>query len=199
MDPYLSPSVIVDYTHPSVQVLANTLAGNDGPLATARRCFLWVRDEIRHSIDHHDTMVTLTASEVLEHRTGFCYAKSHLLAALLRANGIPAGFCYQRLSLNDNGQPFCLHGFNAIALPGMGWYRVDARGNRSDINASFDPPNEVLAFQPKLPGEQTFADIWPDPLPAVVEALRRHPLVSELISHLPDYSETGSCSMRSSS
>ena len=56
-------------------------------------------------------------------------SKSHLLAALLRANGIPAGFCYQRLSIDDIGPPFSLHGFNAVWLQEYGWYRVDARGN----------------------------------------------------------------------
>ncbi|WP_338430147.1 transglutaminase domain-containing protein [Synechococcus elongatus] len=37
---------------------------------------------------------------MLEYRTGYCYAKSHLLVALLRACSIPAGFCYQRLSFD---------------------------------------------------------------------------------------------------
>jgi len=72
--------------------------------------------------------VTLKASEVLENKTGFCYAKSHLLAAFLRANRIPSGLCYQRLSVYENGPPFCLHGLNAVFLPGIGWYRIDARG-----------------------------------------------------------------------
>jgi len=40
-------------------------------------------------------VVTCSASEVLREGTGICFAKSHLLAALLRAVGIPAGLCYQ--------------------------------------------------------------------------------------------------------
>ena len=90
--------------------------------------------------------VTLKASEVLQHGTGFCYAKSHLLAALLRANGIPAGLCYQRLSVNDTGAPWCLHGLNAVFLEDIGWYRCDARGNRPGVTAAFTPPVERLAF-----------------------------------------------------
>lgn len=70
---------------------------------------------------------------MLRHRTGFCYAKSHLLAALLRANGIAAGLCYQRLSVNGGGTPYCLHGLNAVFLKDFGWYRVDARGNKPGI------------------------------------------------------------------
>jgi len=186
MNPYLAATDIIDWTHPDVLARALALKSADGPVVTAENCFCWVRDEIHHSIDHGDRVVTLSASQVLQHRTGFCYGKSHLLAALLRANNIPAGLCYQRLCLDDQGPPFCLHGFNAIALPGMGWYRVDARGNRPGIETRFDPPREVLAFQPKQRGEQTFEAIWPEPLPVVVEALRRCNTVSELISQLPD-------------
>ncbi len=65
-------------------------------MAIAHRCFEFVRDEVRHSWDFKENPVTCHASEVLRHRTGYCYAKTHLLAALLRANRIPAGLCYQR-------------------------------------------------------------------------------------------------------
>ena len=187
MHSYLVSSEVVDWTHPDVRALARELGGEDGPLAVAARCFLWARDEVGHSIDHGDQTVTLTASEVLRHRTGLCYAKSHLLAALLRANGIPAGFGYQRLSVADSGPPFCLHGFNAVALSEQGWYRVDARGDRPGIRTSFDPPREVLAYRPRHPGERTFEEIWAEPLPVVVDALRRCGDVSELLSQLPDW------------
>ena len=71
--------------------------------------------------------MTCSASQVLLHGTGFCYAKGHLLAALLRANAIPVGSCYQRLRIDGTGPPFCLHGFNSVHLPAIGWYRIDAR------------------------------------------------------------------------
>jgi transglutaminase-like putative cysteine protease len=145
-----------------------------------------VRDEVKHSGDHGLEPVTCSASQVLFYRTGFCYAKSHLLAALLRASGIPAGFCYQRLSRDGSGPPFCLHGFNAVHLPGIGWYRVDARGNRSGVETAFDPPLERLAFEPKVEGEVTFDEIWTSPLPAVVEALTGHRSSAWLLDHLPD-------------
>jgi transglutaminase-like putative cysteine protease len=83
----------------------------------ARRCFEWVRDEIQHSGDFELNPVTCTASDVLEQRSGFCYAKSHPLAALLRANGIPAGFCYQRLRAEEHGLDFCLHGPSDVYHP----------------------------------------------------------------------------------
>ncbi len=89
---------------PEVLACARTLAtGSDNRIAVARRCFEWVRDKIRHSRDSGLQPVTCTASDVLRIGSGYCYAKSHLLAALLRANGIPAGLCYQRLSRDGQG------------------------------------------------------------------------------------------------
>jgi transglutaminase-like putative cysteine protease len=114
--------------------------GKETPIAIAKACFEWVRDEIFHSCDYRMNPVTCRASDVLQHKTGYCFAKSHLLAALLRANQIPAGFCYQRLSVDDRGAPYSLHGFNAIYLAEFGWYRVDARGNKAGVNARFTPP-----------------------------------------------------------
>ncbi len=44
-----------------------------------------VRDNIHHSRDYKDEITTYKASDVLKYKTGWCYAKSHLWAALLRA------------------------------------------------------------------------------------------------------------------
>lgn len=186
---------VVDWYHSNVRTLAWCLAGGEQDAAeVARRCFEWVRDEIRHSMDAGDEVVTCAASEVLAYGTGFCYAKSHLLAALLRANGIPAGFCYQRLSIDGAGSPFCLHGFNAVLLPLHGWYRADARGNKvcadgSRVDAQFTPNVERLAFPIQFAGEATFPEIHAEPLPVVVETLRRHATVSDVYANLPDPAE----------
>lgn len=187
MDPDLAASEIVDWRHPEVLALAEELGRTGDVVAVAGRCFHWVRDQVHHSGDHPGGPITCSASEVLRHREGFCYAKSHLLAALLRANGIPAGFGYQRLSLDGDGPPFCLHGFNAVLLPGSGWYRVDARGNREGIETGFGPPRERLAFTPRVAGESTFAAVWPEPLPAVVDALRRSRTGEDLSRQWPDH------------
>ena len=184
---YLRSTDIIDWNTSEVRNLAMVLTeGVVGPTEIARLCFEWVRDEVRHSHDHQLNPVTCTASEVLRHRTGYCYAKSHLLAALLRANGIPAGLCYQRLSRDENGPPYCLHGLNAVYLEGIGWYRVDPRGNRADVDAQFTPPVERLAFTPRLPGEDDLPEILADPLPVVVAALRAYPSWDALWDHLPD-------------
>jgi transglutaminase-like putative cysteine protease len=188
MDYFLRSTPIIDFHHPAVLSLARELAtGTDGPAETGRRCFEWVRDEVRHSADYRLNPVTCSASTVLAARTGFCYAKSHLLVALLRANGIPAGLCYQRLYSEETGA-FFLHGLSAIFLPETGWYRIDPRGNREGIDAQFTPPVEHLAYAIRHPGEMYLPDVRPYPLPAVIEVLESCQTYEEVLARLPDVS-----------
>lgn len=187
MQKYLNSSEYIDWQHPTIKDLAARLAkGLSGPVGIAESCYVWVRDHIRHTGDYRDDVITCRASDVLREGTGYCYAKSHLLAALLRANGIPAGLCYQRLSRDDNGPPFCLHGLNAVHLPEYGWYRIDPRGNKPEVRAEFTPPVERLAFELRVPGEADLPEIWPEPLPVVVEALQTHQTHKETWESLPD-------------
>lgn len=187
MKQYLAFSRHIDGDHPLVAAKAAELAqGCTSDEEIVRRCFEFVRDEIRHSWDYRQNPVTCSASDVLRHGTGYCYAKSHLLAALLRANGIPAGLCYQRLSFNDEGAPYCLHGLNAVYLKRFGWYRVDARGNKLGVDARFCPPQEQLAFPIRLEEERDFAEIWPEPLPMVVDVLMNYATIEEVAEKLPD-------------
>ena len=134
MDKYLTTSETIDWKNPEVSKKAEELArGKNNSIDVAKASFVYVRDEIKHSNDYQLNPVTCKASDVLKYKTGYCYAKSHLLAALLRANGIPAGLCYQRLTIENDKPPFCLHGLNAVYLPDIGWYRIDARGNKEGI------------------------------------------------------------------
>ena len=187
MDPFLRSTTVIDWEHPEVLARAQVLRSEgDAVVYIVRRCFEWVRDEIKHSGDFALTAVTCRASDVLREGSGYCYAKSHLLAALLRANGIPAGLCYQRLALDEAGTRFCLHGLNAVHLASHGWYRIDARGNRPGIDARCEPPVERLAFAPSLPGELHLPEVWPEPLPVVTAALVAHTDAQVLGQHLPD-------------
>ena len=184
MEAFLRATDIIDWHDPAIERLARELAA-ETPLETAKRCFEWVRDEIRHSYDYQCNPVTWRASDVLRERTGYCYAKSHLLAALMRANGIPTGFCYQRLTAYDEGQ-YSLHGLNVVYLPDFGWYRVDARGNKVGVNAQFMPPVEQTAFQVSAAGEADFSAILAEPLPIVLRALQTTPTWDQLAENLPD-------------
>ena len=187
MEDYLQTSEIIDWQDINILKLGREIASEyQTEKLIAKACFEWVRDEIDHSVDYKKSPVTCRASNVLKYRTGYCYAKSHLLAALLRANKIPAGFCYQRLSIDDQGAPYCLHGLNAVYLPEFGWYRVDPRGNREGINAQFAPPKEYLAYTPQILDEADFQGILAEPLSIVVEALQMCNQWDEVLCNLPD-------------
>lgn len=189
MEEYLRVSEVIDWQHHEIIGLAKQMAsGHETTTALAKACFEWVRDEIYHSFDYRIHPITCRASDVLKYRTGYCFAKSHLLAALLRANQIPAGFCYQRLSVDDQGAPYSLHGFNAIHLPEIGWYRVDARGNKQGVNAQFTPPQERLAYRTQLSEEADFQAILTEPLQIIVEALQIQNTWDEMLHNLPDIS-----------
>lgn len=182
---YLEATPTIDWQSPAVRQLAFRLRSSQAdPLSVVRACFEYVRDQIPHTADHTLDPVTCAASDVLEHRTGFCYAKSHLLAALLRANGVPAGFVYQRLSDGDGS--FCLHGLNAVWLPDHGWYRLDARGARTGLVSEFTPPQERLPFACTGAGERLFPGVWAHPVPQVLNALRSYRRRDDLLRHLPD-------------
>lgn len=187
MKQYLAASQYIDWNHPLVAAKARQLAaGGSSDEAVAKRCFEFVRDDIQHSWDYRRNPVTCKASEVLLHGTGYCYAKSHLLAALLRANSIPAGLCYQRLPVGTKGPPYCLHGLNAVHLKDYGWYRMDARGNKPGVIAGFRPPVESLAF-PIVDDDGTdLPEIWGEPLPVIVKALTENQTVEQVSENLPD-------------
>lgn len=189
MKKYLEETQILDFTNPNIQKLSHELSKDSkSDKEIAKNCFLYVRDNIHHSGDFKDEITTCKASDVLKYKTGWCYAKSHLLAALLRANGIPTGFCYQRLSCNEYKKDiYCLHGLNAIYLKNYGWYKIDARGNKKGVNAQFNPPFEELAF--KLEKEEfDLADIYSKPLDVVIESLSKNKTYDEMINIFPNVS-----------
>lgn len=88
---YLRADDVIDHGHPQVRRTAALLrSGASNPYEYAKAAFVHVRDEVPHSFDSGDDRVSWRASDVLSTRNGICYAKSHALAALLRAEGIPA-------------------------------------------------------------------------------------------------------------
>ena len=142
---YLEASKLINYEHPAI---AAWDAGSGSEEDRVRRAFHFVRDDIAHSWDIQSDRVTAKASDVLEHGEGICYAKSHLLAALLRRQNIPAGVCYQRLTLGDTPDTgYCIHALNTVYLASLGrWIRLDARGNKPGVNAQFSLDAEQLAY-----------------------------------------------------
>jgi len=149
---YIEASEIIDFgrgTSCEIAKLAHDIfLYSSNKVDFIKNAFEYVRDKIHHSADISGKVVTCKASEVLKAGEGICYAKSHLLAALLRCNLIPTGFCYQRLILDEDEANYCIiHGLNAVYIEEFGkWIRLDARGNKPSVNAQFSFAEEKLAF-----------------------------------------------------
>ncbi|MFF0426444.1 transglutaminase family protein [Streptomyces sp. NPDC004520] len=174
---YLAASESVDHEHPLVREASGRLsAEHPDAYSYAEAAFAFVRDTIPHSMDSGDLRVTWRASDVLEQRTGICYAKSIAYAALLRARGIPAALCYQRLAEDDGSDP-AIHGLVAVLLPGERvWARQDPRGNKPGVDARFSLGEERLAFpvRPEL-GEVDYPELYAEPHPVVLGVLKAAP------------------------
>ncbi|MER6347306.1 transglutaminase-like domain-containing protein [Streptomyces sp. NPDC001595] len=162
---YLAADEVIDHEHPLVRETAAQLAqGAENSYDYARAAFEFVRDTIPHSRDSGDPRVTWRASDVLEQRTGICYAKAHALTALLRAEDIPTALCYQKLEV--------VHGLVAVRFHGA-WHRQDPRGNVSGIDARFSLDGERLAFTPDPEAdEKDYPLLYATPHPAVVGVLK---------------------------
>uniref|UniRef100_A0AAU2JHT4 Transglutaminase family protein n=1 Tax=Streptomyces sp. NBC_00049 TaxID=2903617 RepID=A0AAU2JHT4_9ACTN len=184
---YLASDGAVDHWHPFVQETADALwLATGDAYSYAKVAFEFVRDTVPHSADSSDDRVAWRASDVLATRNGICFAKSHALVALLRAQGIAAGFCYQRLTDDDGANPL-VHGLIALRLPGgTRWSRQDARGNKPGVDAQFDLDRERLAFpvRPEL-GEIDYPELYATPHAAALKVLQESADRPELWRNLP--------------
>ena len=184
MQKFLKSSPVVDFGHPEVEALARDLMSEGSRDGYALRCFDCVRDNVIHSADTTSDVVSCSASEVAASRVGLCYAKSHLLVALLRAGKVPSGFSYLRVEM-ESGR-FCLHGLVSIWIDGSGWYRVDPRGGARGAAAKYSPPLEELVYHPQVPGERDIQGVFAEPWSNVISALKNYTSMRELMLNLPD-------------
>lgn len=162
MDEYLKETDCIDFSNPVVQEKVLELKQTTvSDLDYIKQAYEFVRDEIPHSWDIKVQIVSRKASEVLINRTGICWTKSCLLAALLRANDIPAGISYQYLTRADDASDgYIIHALNTVYIDSLEkWIRLDARGNKPGVNAQFSLEEEILAF-PARPefGEKDYRD-----------------------------------------
>ena len=110
------------------------------------------------------------------------HRKILLLAALLRYGGIPAGFCYQRLTRGDTpGSGYIIHGLNAVFLSDeKRWIRLDARGNKENVDVQFSTDEEKIAYPIRAEyGELDYPVIYAEPKQSVMEAMERSESRSE--------------------
>ena len=188
---YVQETAEVDFSHPSIERYAGRLFHQgQTDIEKIKLAFQAVRDTIAHSWDIQGSRVTCRASEVLEYKEGICYAKANVLAALLRREGIPVGFCYQRLMLFDKPeQGYCIHALNAVYIESMDkWIRLDARGNKPGIEAAFSVDQEQLAFDIDTSADEVdYPTSYVNPHPITLDTLKSHTDAVDMYKHhLPE-------------
>jgi len=184
---FLAESQYVDFLLPIIQEKANELFGGiNNDIKKAKIAYEYVRDRILHSFDINAKIITAKASDVLKHQTGICHAKANLLAALLRSQSIPVGFCFQHLTLaDDDSLGYCVHCYNAIFVDDH-WIKVDARGNTNGKNAQFSLDKPILAFQiRKEYDEYSWDGIYADPHLDTMKMLEKATTIQDIIDNIP--------------
>lgn len=191
LNDYLLELNEVNYSNPIIKAKVEELFNPcQTEIEKAMVAFEFVRDEISHSWDFQRKRVTCKASEALAYKEGICYAKSHLFASLLRSQGIPTGFCYQRLMLFDTPEKgYCIHALNAVYFKSLNkWVRLDARGNKEGIDAQFSIDKEILAFPINEEfDEKDYPVIYVNPHPKTIAVLEEHTDALKMYEHhLPE-------------
>ncbi len=182
---YLIETESIDHSNPIIQEKVRELKNNTGSeLGYIDRAYRFVRDEIPHSWDIMSETVSRKASEVLINKTGICWTKSCLLAALLRADGIPSGISYQYLTRADDNadEGYIIHALNTVYIKDLGkWVRLDARGNKENVHAEFCLDEEKLAFPVRNElGETDYRNNSPDLDERLVRILKKSSNILEI-------------------
>ena len=186
---FLEENKYVDFSTAIVQEKAKSLFyGIDDDIERAKIAYEYVRDEIPHTFDIQLDIITAKASDVLMYNTGICHAKANLLAALLRAQHIPVGFCFQHLTLSDDDSlGYCVHCYNAIFIDNK-WIKVDARGNTNGKNAQFSLSEPQLAFLPRSNYDEYFwKGIYSKPHLDTMLMLEKANSLQDVMDNIPDY------------
>lgn len=182
--PYLEPTFFIDADAGSVQDMAAEIAGGlPDPAEKAKAIFYWTRDRIRYSPYAMSTdPADYKASSIIDRGIGWCVQKACVLAALLRAAGIPSrlGFAdirnFQTTAKLKNLMQtdiFFYHGY-AELLINRKWLKATPAFNREmcekfgHMPVEFDGHSNALLPETSLDGQPhityindrgTFADL----------------------------------------
>ncbi len=138
---YLKPTEFIDSDSPAVRDFAQkATAGAVTPREKAVKLYYAVRDGIYYDPYRIDPSPdAYRASTILGKGYGYCVAKAVLLAAVLRAEGIPCKLHFadvrnhlttERLKAQMKTDTFYYHGYNDIFLDGR-WIKVTPTFNLS--------------------------------------------------------------------
>lgn len=185
----LGATDVIEADAPTIRELADRVAGDAEGAEAARLLFDWVRDEIAYDMAPEvDSREDWRATETLDRGRGFCQQKAVLLAALLRARGIPAGVVLQDLLDHKipphyvafiGSQRLEMHGLTCAFVDDR-WVRLDATLPQSFVErkryrlVEFDGKGDAVLAETDLDDEPHFEvleelGIWPDLPDEIVE------------------------------
>lgn len=155
LNEFLTENEFIDFSHPKIQEVVKEIKDKapNNELELTKIAYHFVQDKVSHVMDIAKTdpkiwqaKPNLKASDVLQNDNAFCYGKSNLLTAILRALGIPCGFSDQLLMLDEElSNRKIIHTVNSVYLKSLKkWIRLDTRGNGL---GSFSTEEEKLAYE----------------------------------------------------
>jgi transglutaminase-like putative cysteine protease len=128
LDRYRGPSPFVESDDPGIVARARAITG---PAATPRDKVRRVLDWVAAHVEREPSLTIPSARDVLRTRRGDCNEHAVLVAALVRAAGVPArvvaGIAYA-------GDGFYYHAWNEVWLDG--WVSVDAVFDQMPVDAT---------------------------------------------------------------
>lgn len=126
--PFLVPSGVVNYTpDASVVQLAHQLTANcTSDVEVLQQIYYWVTQNISYDTEKAEKVGTMpyyvpNLNEILEKKIGICYDYASLIAAMLRANGIPCKMVFGNAYADDD---VVYHAWNEIWMEETGWITV---------------------------------------------------------------------------
>lgn len=167
---FLAPTYFIDSDHPEIQAFAANAVGDaQTPKEKAIRLYYAVRDGIYYDPYRMEPgKEPLKASSILRRGYGHCVAKAIVLAAVLRAQGIPSRLHFadvrnhlttKRLRDLMETDMFYHHGYNDVFLDGK-WIKVTPTFNLSlcqKMNVKpldFDGENDAIFHPMDLEGRR---------------------------------------------
>ncbi|HDM10439.1 MAG TPA: transglutaminase domain-containing protein [Desulfobacteraceae bacterium] len=126
---YLKPELNIESDDELIRAKALEITrGAENPMERARRCLRW----IYVNVEKKPVIGIPSAAQTLKTLVGDCNEHAALLAALLRASGIPARVCAGLVYARGK---FFYHAWNEAFLGG-GWISLDATLNQMPVDAT---------------------------------------------------------------
>lgn len=126
--PFLLPNIVVNYddTSPAVTLAQQLAAHCVSDLEIVQMVYYWVQNNIVYDTDKAEDVKSQytylpNLEQILRDKKGICYDYAALVAAMLRANGIPCKLI--KGNVTSNGQDL-YHAWNMIWLDDIGWIAV---------------------------------------------------------------------------